>query len=52
MNCTHGISERGSFLYADSNSGESNPMLARAGHFIQEDAGDEVAGHILTWMKR
>jgi haloalkane dehalogenase len=25
--------------------------IAGAGHFIQEDAGEEVAGHIISWMK-
>jgi len=25
--------------------------IAGAGHFIQEDAGEEVAGHIIAWMK-
>lgn len=25
--------------------------IAGAGHFIQEDAGEEVAAHILNWMK-
>ena len=26
-------------------------MIEGAGHFIQEDAGEEVAGKILRWMK-
>jgi haloalkane dehalogenase len=26
--------------------------IAGAGHFIQEDAGEEVAGHIVEWIKR
>jgi haloalkane dehalogenase len=26
--------------------------IAKAGHFIQEDAGEEVARHIVDWMKR
>ncbi|HTS47590.1 MAG TPA: haloalkane dehalogenase [Bryobacteraceae bacterium] len=26
-------------------------IIPGAGHFIQEDAGEEVAGHIVAWMK-
>jgi len=26
-------------------------LIANAGHFIQEDAGEEVAGHIRRWME-
>ena len=26
--------------------------IAGAGHFLQEDAGEEVAGHILRWIKK
>jgi haloalkane dehalogenase len=26
-------------------------FIAGAGHFIQEDAGEEVAGHIRRWME-
>lgn len=25
-------------------------VIANAGHFLQEDAGEEIAGHILDWM--
>jgi pimeloyl-ACP methyl ester carboxylesterase len=26
-------------------------MIPGAGHFIQEDAGEKVAEHIVNWMK-
>lgn len=28
------------------------PWISGAGHFIQEDAGEEVAAHIVEWMNQ
>ncbi|HEY0915856.1 MAG TPA: haloalkane dehalogenase [Solimonas sp.] len=32
--------------------GQPHEMLKGVGHFIQEDAGEELAGKILDWMRR
>ena len=32
--------------------GQPHEMLQGVGHFIQEDAGEELAGKVLAWMKR
>ncbi|AXQ27403.1 alpha/beta fold hydrolase [Solimonas sp. K1W22B-7] len=32
--------------------GQPHETIAAAGHFIQEDAGEELAGKILGWMRR
>ncbi len=33
-------------------AGQPHRIVERAGHFIQEDAGEEVAGDVLRWMGR
>lgn len=33
-------------------AGQPHRIVQRAGHFIQEDAGEEVAGDVLRWMGR
>jgi len=32
--------------------GLEHPVIAGAGHFLQEDAGEELAGHVLTFLGR
>lgn len=32
--------------------GIEHPVIAGAGHFLQEDAGEELAGHVLTFVGR
>lgn len=31
-------------------AGQPHRIIARAGHFIQEDAGEEIAGYLVDWM--
>ena len=31
--------------------GRDHPVIAGAGHFLQEDAGQELARHILTFVR-
>jgi haloalkane dehalogenase len=31
--------------------GRDHPMIAGAGHFLQEDAGEELARHVLAFVR-
>ena len=31
--------------------GRDHPMIAGAGHFVQEDAGEELARHVLAFVR-
>ncbi|WP_410587297.1 haloalkane dehalogenase [Amycolatopsis sp. lyj-23] len=31
--------------------GPDHPVIARAGHFLQEDAGEELAGHVVRFVR-
>jgi len=33
-------------------AGQPHALLPGAGHFIQEDAGEELARRVLDWMRR
>jgi haloalkane dehalogenase len=32
--------------------GRAHPVIHDAGHFLQEDAGEELAGHIVEFLRR
>jgi haloalkane dehalogenase len=32
--------------------GIEHPVVQNAGHFLQEDAGEELAGHIVEFLRR
>jgi haloalkane dehalogenase len=32
--------------------GVDHPLLSRAGHFLQEDAGEELASHVIGFVRR
>jgi haloalkane dehalogenase len=31
--------------------GRDHPVIAGAGHFVQEDAGEELADHVLAFVR-
>jgi pimeloyl-ACP methyl ester carboxylesterase len=53
VNCTHGITAPAEPHRRSIFKNLPSPLVIEsAGHFIQEDAGEAVARHVLKWMKR